>query len=342
MKLFLPFLITFTFSLSLFGQSEHFSDYTMSGLLINPATTGALPSDDASSRLTINTRNQWSSFLGKDAFRTLAASFEHRLCDGQNAGFFSFGAHAIADWQGEPALKKNTVMGSFSYTLPLNKKNILSLGIEAGGIFYATDLGDFTFDEQIGNPNALPERFGRDQFSFLDLGVGVNFSNERFFMSAALKHINRQEAGFWGNLAPAITSSDSTALLPRRLNLLAGTTLGTQSNPLEITAAFYLQVPHNQFVARALMGIDKPRESASKQTYFALGIGYRINNGAMGIGSESLLGVFQVRSLRSIYSVNLDLTTSSLIESTNGFGAIELSATFLLGKETQCVYCPTF
>ena len=64
------------FSPTVEAQDIHFSQFYMSPLNLNPALTGIM---NCNMRVSSNYRNQWSSVLKADAFKTYNVSYDQKI-----------------------------------------------------------------------------------------------------------------------------------------------------------------------------------------------------------------------------------------------------------------------
>jgi len=343
---------------SLKAQDIHFSDYSNAYLFFNPAFTGYIPGKKAH-RLTLAGRDQWTSALGGNAYRTAAAAYEGRLCaDNRPGEFFSVGARIASDWQGDPTLRRTAGHFSLGYTKTLRGGSgspavTISAGAESGLIGYNIDVPDLTFDDQFNAPGVEDEVLFSSSPMFMDVGLGASvyidrssrnkrWSNVRHInFGAALKHINRPAIGFLGNTAPGNRSSDSTAVLNMRLNLQGGFTLDLNENSLTLLALHSWQRPHNETVVRAMFNFNSQTGGNLEDKSFSLGGGLRINDGVSGLAADALILTVKWYTEKATLSINGDVNISKFSAATKGIGGIEFSTAFYLGKN-QCVQCPQF
>lgn len=354
--LFLPLLLS---GLPLAAQDFHFSDPTRSLLFFNPAYTGYIP-ERARYRFNTLARSQWASVLGAEHYRTFGASYDMKFCGESKEDYFALGVSAASDYQGQPAQRRTDAYLSGSFVRrtggDYNNPSLVGGGVELGYVQYGPlDPQDRTFDEQFDDPTIRDEIMGEASVGNFDIGIGVfaNLAGDRnglhdISLGASMKHLTQPRIGYLGNGRNGVISSDSTARLNQRLNLNAGASFWRNTKrSLSVFAAYSNQRPHNQFLGRVMFNALGSRETNGNNGQqvttktFSFGVGARFNDGAGGPGGDALLGIVQLHQRNYIFSLVYDHNVSALRESTQGFGAVELGATFFFGTST-CVNCATF
>jgi len=341
-------LCLFLFTGALLGQDGLFTNFDEASFYHNPALTGFIPGD-ATTRLQIRAREQWRSFLGNGAYRTMTTGIERRFCGNDDGDYFAFGGHVVADWQGEPSLRRIDLFGSFAYTKDFSSRSqtrLLSGGFEAGYLQFNLEQGELTFDDQFDDPNLPDELLAFQNLLVFDYGIGVfltQFANAKsgygFSLGASAKHLGQPELQFIDNFAPN-TDSQTTVKLPTRFTFHAGGNLPTPAlgnTSLSLLAVASIQGPHNQFVGRVLLNLERTKRGDGR--YLSLGTAYRINAGVNGPGADAVILVGQWNSPGYRFSVNYDMNVSRLRTATNGVGALELSFFSFFGK-ADCIRCP--
>lgn len=340
------------FVTTLSAQEEHFSDYTNAPVYFNPANTGYIPGQN-SHRLTLSSRDQWSTALGSKAFRTISSSYDFRICGITEGDFIGVGARFLGDWQGDPTIRKTAGYLSLGYTKMLSGRGkepstLVGVGGEAGFLNYSLDIPNLTFDEQFDDPSIPDEVFFRSSPSVMDYGVGAHLYHDdedasfrQIILSGSIKHLNQPRIGFFGNTLGGLTSSDSTATLRPRYNLQGGfTIMPRKKRNISFLATYSWQKPHNQLLVRGMLNFrENDRKEDIDNKLFALGLGFRLNNGVAGVASESAVILAHWYGKNFIMGFTGDVNIGKLSSGTRGLGGLELSVSYFFSNKNDCLYC---
>ncbi|MEO0733787.1 MAG: type IX secretion system membrane protein PorP/SprF, partial [Bacteroidota bacterium] len=305
---------------------------------------------DATTRIQFRAREQWRSFLGGGAYRKMTTGIERRFCGNDDGDYFALGAHFMADWQGEPSLRRLDAMASFAYTKDFSSRShtrLLSGGIEAGYLQYNLEQGNLTFDDQFDNPGLPDELLAFQNLLVFDYGLGVfmtQFADASagygFSVGVSAKHLNQPELEFIDNLTLPGRDNQTSVKLPTRWTFHAGGNLPTPvftNTSLSLLGLVSVQGPHNQVVARALFNLERTKRGDGR--YLSLGAAYRVNYGVKDLGADAIILVGQWNGPGYRFSANYDLNVSRLRSATNSVGALELSFFAFFGK-AECIRCP--
>jgi type IX secretion system PorP/SprF family membrane protein len=166
-------LIACSFSSFLYAQQDaQYTQYMFNSLVINPAYAGTR---DAVS-LTALYRHQWTGFDG--APRTFSASIHSPVGDKMGLGFFmeadKIGVH-----------NRVSAYGSYAYRIPTSEKTQLSIGLDAGILYYTSNWADAPnpidpSDPQLANTvsNVIP-----------NFGLGAYWYGDRHFIGFSVPHL---------------------------------------------------------------------------------------------------------------------------------------------------------
>jgi len=94
-QLYILFFLVVSCKLS--AQDPHFSQYYYAPIEMNPALSGVF---EGKYRASMSYRDQWSSLLGSNSFKTLRASTDVKWAMGKN-DFLVFGMTLLGDEVGE-------------------------------------------------------------------------------------------------------------------------------------------------------------------------------------------------------------------------------------------------
>lgn len=157
--------ILLSYSLLLQGQDTRFNQFYTAPQYLNPAMTGIF---EGSFRFNANFRDQWSSILGSNPFRSVHAGADFRF-NSFGSDYFALGVNALVDRSGSGNFSNNQFSMSGSYLK------------QVGGSPYTTSAnylvaaGQFGFGQYTLNPNQL---WFSDQYSaqsgLPDLGAPSN------------------------------------------------------------------------------------------------------------------------------------------------------------------------
>ncbi|WP_170067661.1 PorP/SprF family type IX secretion system membrane protein [Neolewinella xylanilytica] len=335
------------------AQDPFVSDYSPVAPQLNPALTGFIPGQ-ATTRVGVVAREQWRSFLETASYRTIAATVDHRICGNNRGDYFGLGLNLLADWQGDPTLRRIDGLVSAAFTKNLSGSyyggTSISLGAEAGFVQYDLDASQLTFDHQFGNPTAPGERLDYYNIGFLDYGVGILFTWLEDTRNApsvsgglSIKHLGRPPTTFVDDGRPASIASDSSAQLSARWTPHVNATYPlSPTYSLSGFAMYSYQRPHNQLFLQGMLNFNRPgRGNRLPDTFLSLGGGYRTTRGVTGFNSEALVASAHVTAGNFQLGINYDVNVSSLRASSRGAGAIELSLTTVFGA-SDCLLCPSF
>ncbi|MFY7964776.1 MAG: PorP/SprF family type IX secretion system membrane protein [Chitinophagaceae bacterium] len=320
------------------SQDLHFSQYTNSPLLVNPANTGFSPDYDF--RVGLNYRNQWAAT--NVPYKTFSAWGDAKLFNRKlENSWVGVGAILLNDVAGTGTLTSVKSFLNLAYHQQLNDNNLLSIGFSGGMVQKRIDYTKLTFDQQWNNrffDIDLPsnEPFVTNNASYLDLNAGINYSwfasdNFYFNVGASVMHLNTPSETFFN---PATVD----ARLSRRYNYFINASI-------KASDALILN-PH----------IYYSKMSTSNET--VIGLVGQYNLGDYGGSNQLLFGVYY-RNKDAIaptigYMINntqlmfnYDATTSSLTNYNSFRNAYEFSIVWNgiyngLGGGEKAMKCPRF
>ncbi len=186
------------------AQDVHFGQTVFVPVHQNPANTGNY---DGNYRFAGIYRNQWRSVTVPYVSTGISAELaSQRTPDAKNR--LGFGFQIIRDQAGDGnLLSLDPAISAAYYVKPKGDSGMyVGLGVNAGIGIRRIDYSAFTFDDQFDgdqfNPGlATNELFPNNSFSYPDLGLGFSIGSSylkktRFYLSAAILHINKPEQGF--------------------------------------------------------------------------------------------------------------------------------------------------
>lgn len=163
-----PILLSYFLFFVVFSQAQQLDLTTLyrnNWQVINPAATNLIFLENRDKQYSFNAayRNQWVGFEGSPA--SYNARFEYYpKTTTTKMGFFVLG-----DQTG--AISTNGIYGNFAYQIPLNyeKSSYISIGLNAGGVFYNVNRDEIRFQSSQSQYNGT----GTLNQSYVDMGLGI-------------------------------------------------------------------------------------------------------------------------------------------------------------------------
>jgi type IX secretion system PorP/SprF family membrane protein len=233
------------------AQDPVFSQFYAVPMQFNPGFAGSA----FAPRMGFIYRNQWTGF--NSAYRTYGAFYEQSL-DRLNSGI---GFNLEGDNAGNGILKTTRFSAVYAYRLHLSDQLDLRLGVEAG--LHQTNLNwdKLIFPDQVDALNGItynseelrPDISSR---SSLDISTGLLLLSEKFYLGAAMKHLNTPREGV------LVINDNIERGLPIRYVLHGGTELivnkGNKLHPPSFISPNFLfvsQGPYQQLNIGAYAGL---------------------------------------------------------------------------------------
>lgn len=248
-----PSIILFVFLLLLadqsFAQDVHFSQFYESPVLLNPATSGASPSDF---RLALNYRNQWQNILSP--FQTIGLAFDSKLkhLNKKEFNHFGYGLSMYTDKAGRSHTSTNQISGSIAYHLYFNRRDIISFGVNAGMFQKVINTSSLKWDAQFNGKTYDPSLSSQENSNYqsiakFDLGVGLLYRHQEassgisYEAGFAMNHLTKPNISYYqsekafNNFKYTVTGG-AKLKLQRGIYLLPATLIALQSKHTEISA----------------------------------------------------------------------------------------------------------
>jgi type IX secretion system PorP/SprF family membrane protein len=323
-------LLLFFVASLLKAQDPQFTQFYAAPMFLNPAFAGLTDEH----RFSANYRRQWPGI--KQSFTTYMAAYDYNIAD-LNSGIGGF------VWQDKAGTSNFvTTQGgiNFSYKAKLTRTSDLRGGIMVGLGQKKLDNSTLVFNDQLLTGSSTSRDYKADNLTFVDLGAGALYSNEKYWMGVTVKHINRPNVSMVGN----------TELLPAYISAHAGyrhvlSNLGSKrSEPKEYINAsvhFRHQQKYDQFDIGAYYF----------KNFMNIGLWYRglpLKKYAPGYSNQEsialLIGlIIPDKNLKVGYSYDM---TISRLGFTNTMGSHEISFVYEVArkKRKKRVYisCPKF
>jgi type IX secretion system PorP/SprF family membrane protein len=329
------------------AQDPRFSQYYAAPVQLNPAMTGVF---NGQYRATINYRDQWSSVLSPNPFRTYSVSGEYRRAVASD-DYIGFSVAAMHDEVGVARYRQDKAHLGIAFLKQLaggryRKQQYLSAGIQAGlgqnSIDYSRlwfsrqyDIGNEAIDFGAGNGEDLANA---STPTFLDLNAGLLYyivlDNDGFFyVGATGHHLNQprismlQSNNFtlyrrWsGHVGGQLPTSENFSILP-------GAQVMVQGPSMEIDLGANVRYSNNDLNELALRA----------------GAWMRVGNKFQGgIHPDAVTIVTMLELSRVMVGLSYDLTVSTLRRANNARGAFEISLSYFHPERRRSrVNCPRF
>jgi len=317
------FLLTFFYFVKGYSQEYHFSQYSTTPLLINPANTGNYK---GSVRVSSNYRSQWQGIGEPFQTGTISTDFSILKRISVNENKVALGLVGFFDKSSGGLLKTNSFAASLAYHLFLDKSksNKLSIGFQTGISNKYLDFQNITFANQFtsnGFDLSIPSNqiFTGSQKSYLDISTGLNFSHIQdefsYFFGFAFYHLNEPKFSFLG---------DEKNSIPLRTNVnLGGETLIGQNGKLQGSALFSLVGPATD----VLVGLTYAHEMSNNfhDIELRFGTSFRIN--------ESFIPYIGYTYDQLQIGISYDIVNPYLVNYNAANRSLELSLVFQLADK---------
>jgi type IX secretion system PorP/SprF family membrane protein len=314
-----------------FAQDVHFSQYYTFAQALNPALTGNF---DGSYRVAVIYRNQWSSFLNKNAFVTPGAAIDLPLFEGQlKKDKLGLGLMFTNDRMGEASLVTTNIGLSLAYHKGLGKlgNHRISLGGQVAYVQRSIDRDSYVFYDQFDVINHSGSgissefdvnNFDRGSFYYFDYNFGFYWKSqfsERFKMQGGFSTFHMSQPNQW-----FISENDNIFLHRRYLGDLGFEVFLTEKLALAPDVLYQKQGENQMILAGSSLGYYF---SSGFRTNSSIHLGARYRMSPVNGDAVVVLSSVEFRNLRlgASYDVNL----SNLKNSSNLKGAFEVSIVYV-------------
>lgn len=342
-------LVIFTLGMAMGGYSQdpHFSQFYNAPLHLNPAMTGVFPGQF---RVAANYRNQWSSILGNEAFKTMHFSGEMRFSVLQN-DYFAMGLNVLQDQAGAGQLSQTHSHLSMSYLKQIaggkyrSDHQYLIVGLQGGLGQYSQDWTNYWFSNQYNSASnqvdpTLPSNELIDQRTGIipHINAGLMYyaifdEDKSVYVGGSIFHVNQPGISFL---------NDNSEKLYQKFMIHAGGQLPFTNNFSVLPGAMLaIQGPSLQTVLGANF------RYTNKDWYevaLRAGVWTRLANRLeKGITMDALIYKFILEMEQWQLGLSYDVNHSSLHNASQGRGAFEISLIYVHPyKFRYRVNCPRF
>ena len=344
-------LLVSTFSVDANAQDPRFSQFYAAPLNTNPAMTGVF---EGTWRFNANYRDQWSSILEANPFRTIHASFDmkfHIVGD----DFVAVGMNLMRDEAGRSNFTVNRGYVNVAYMKQLagGKYRTDDQYLVAGGQFglgqNSVQLDRLWFSNQFDIPTGVPDLNanandplvnGNDANSdiYLDFNAGLLWyalfdDNMSIYVGGAYNHLNSPNISFFGSRTTLdsrwVANAGGEMPITTELSLLPAIIVMGQGSSFSTTLGANFRYTNHDW-----------RELAIR-----IGLWPHIVRNVEGQGSsmDALIFTTVLEVDRWNLGLSYDINTSSLNLATNSRGAFEVSLIYTHQTNSRYkVNCPKF
>ncbi len=333
-----------------FGQSPdpRFSQFYAAPLHLNPALNGVF---DGTWRTVINYRDQWSSVLGNEAFRTLGASFDYRH-NIVGDDYLALGFNFLRDRAGESNLTLTEGNLNVSYLKKLSGTGYSSRGqyliagsqigvgqrsFDFGNLWFSSQFDGFKEEVDFAADNNELISGNTNVYLNINAGLmwyGVIAKNFSVYAGAAVNRANSPMITFLG---------DNSLRAEQRWVAHAGAQIpiGDQLSVLP-AIAFNLQGASRSYTfgSNIRYSNDDWREVAIRLGAW----GHIANQLEDSVQADALIFNLTLEYDALQIGISYDINTSSLVTASNSRGAYELSLLYTSPStdRRKKVTCPNF
>lgn len=310
-------IVSAGFAKTAFAQDYHFSQFYSNPLLFNPAAAGT---SERGFRAASNFKNQWQS-VSAQPYRTTAISADKAFLKNNMLGV---GVSFYNDEAGGGQLNTTNANFSVASNKNLNKKNNLSVGLQAGYIQKTVDISNLTWENQydgsaFSSAISSGEQFNNVNIKQFDFATGIQHklkldNNSRIVTGIAVHHVTRPKNSFITTDYKQLTRA--TFIVNGRFNI-KNTNLSILPSML-----YQRQGSAQELVAGSMvrykLGDDSHYTGIKASSALFLGMHYRVGDALIPV----LL--FDYKHYCNI-GVSYDITLSKLSKINSTRGGIEFS-----------------
>jgi type IX secretion system PorP/SprF family membrane protein len=320
---------------SAYGQDLSLSQFTMSQLLLNPASSGAVIPREVS----VTHRNQWTAISNPFKTFALAANTRFGDIDKQRRGFWGAGLLAFNDQAGDGNMRTNAAGLNLAYHVRLSRYQHIGFGMQGMYMSRFVDYSKFQWASQYdgGAHNAaLPtgESGFVQNFGFVDVNTGVyytlnntaaeiNVENNNYRIinaGVAFHHITTPRYAFGSD------SFEENLYVKMAAHANALWSIPNSSLAMAPSIMFLKQGPHEQlnFGTSVRLGITGNSKYTALVKNYAVfgGIHYRLRDAIITTGMVEY-GNYQ-------FGLSYDFNISRLASASAGRGAVEFNLRYFM------------
>lgn len=336
---FIPFFIL-AFSISGYSQDIHFSQFSETPLLRNPALAGIFNGD---LRMQGVYRTQWGTVTVP--YQTGSFNTEYKMNLGEGGDFLTLAGQVLYDKAGTVALTATHVLPAVNFhkSLSEEKNMYLSVGFMGGLVQRRIDRSKMTTNSQF-NGNAYDETLGdgetfaKPNYSYMDSSAGLSFNSQigtkeddNIFLGVAYHHFNRSaKISFY--------QDDKIAMIPKWV-MSAGLRMGVTDNAyLTLHADYSKQGRSTETVGGFIYSYKLDDVEDPKYVFHA---------GTFIRWKDAIIPVAKIEFKPFTVAVSYDANLSQLKTASQGHGGFEISLSYQTffnryNSSKDATRCPRF
>ena len=306
------------------AQDIHFSQFSQTPLLVNPALTGLFKGDV---RAHLNYKNQWKS-IGSP-YKTYALSYDMSILRKKwDKSYLGVGFFAFSDKAGDTQFATTQFNLSTSGVVAIDESNTISVGLQGGVVQKSMNNAALQWGNQFDKGNYDPALGSEESspfspFTHGDFSAGLNWHygvNKKLMtnVGAALHHVNKPSQEFMAG-----SSEQLYTKLVIHMNAQIG--LGSPDLTLVPSVLYLNQGPASELNLGTM--IRYRLKEASKYTGYvkesALSLGGHYRNG------DSFIPSILLEVSNFAFGVSYDINVSGLNAVSTGRGGLEISLRFV-------------
>lgn len=319
------FILTLTALFALSANAQHdrlISNWSQSQMIYNPA---AVATGNHDMSFFANHRSQWLTVPDMGiGMRTNYLNGEFKIKEKGNfssENSFGIGFSILSDQTGTANLTTLSVAIPVNYTIGLDKRNKLSIGMSPGLIQQGSDRGDQTWENQwIGtgfDPTINVENSINTSYATMDLGAGVYYQHllktkSTLYFGYAVNHL----------VKPKMAWSFSGDKMYMQMVLQGGADFKTRNKDLRIQPNFLFFRAGNTNSFTAGLSLDNVIKEGSKIT--GINKSNSVNYGVYYRHKDAVVATFGMKIGGFRFGLAFDANTSRLNQATGGVGGVEI------------------
>lgn len=322
------------------SQDIHFSQFTETPILRNPALAGIFSGD---LRIQGVYRNQWNSVTVP--YQTSSLNADYKLPIGHSDDYLTIGGEILYDKAGAIALTATHVLPVLNYhkSLSAERNMYLSAGFAAGIVQRKFDLSKMTTNSQFNGSGYDPslgsgETLSNNNYLYFDGSAGLSFNTQigenvdnNIFIGIAYHHFNKSAKVSFYN-------SPDVVLNPK-LVFSAGVKMSVNDDAfVTFNADYSKQGPSTEIIGGMLysLKLDDPTDAH-----------YVISGGGFLRWKDAFIPVVKLEVMPLTFALSYDVNVSSLKASSQSQGGFELSISYQKfvdrdNSSREAVRCPRF
>ena len=273
-----------------------------------------------------NFRFQYFTIEGAP-MRTNTLSTEFKFSDGAySKNNFGVGLNVINDQTGDNKLMTTAVTIPVNYTIQLDQRNKLSVGVAPGFYMQSYDPAtlnwgsDWTgngFNGNYGDPIYINSNLSRSSYGAFDVNSGIFYQHtqrnkSRFYGGLAFNHMTRQKIDF--------SFTADRMYMQMVVNAGADITTRRRDFRLQPQMMYFRNGPSNNFVlgvnCENILSSGSEITNINKSKTVSYGVFYRMN--------DAVIASFSYKIQNFKIGIAFDANVSRLSSATSGVGAIEI------------------